>query len=344
MHVLLIKISSMGDLIHTLPALTDAKKLAPDVKFDWVIEESFAEIGFWHPSVNQVIKSAHRRWRKQFFQSLYYGDLKRFCKNLRAKKYDFILDAQSSIKSALIASFAKGPKWGLDRYSVREYAAHFAYQKKFNVTRKQHASEVIRHLFAKAFGYTHPNTIANFGIDLSPLQSTLSIDLPHVYYVFVHTASWKSKCWPENFWRVLIQKADEENRSVLLPWGTGAEKERAQRIAKNLPNALVLPKMSLTDLAKIIEKAKGAITVDTGLGHLCAALGICSISLHGPTDPFLVGSIGKNHKHLQATFPCSPCNKAKCLYKGTSDVWPACFTSLNPEKVWQNFQSLQKVL
>ena len=139
MRVLLVKTSSLGDVIHALPALTDAARAIPGITFDWVVEEGFAEIPTWHPSVGNVIPVAIRRWRKNLWETIKSGEWRRFKQRLRAEKYDLVIDAQGLLKSALLTRYVKAPVAGFDRDSAREPLASRFYQRRLAVARGQHA-------------------------------------------------------------------------------------------------------------------------------------------------------------------------------------------------------------
>jgi heptosyltransferase-1 len=319
MRVLIIKMSSMGDIIHTLPALTDALQAIPGIQFDWVVEEGFVEIPRWHKAVERVIPIALRRWRKKnFWQAIKSGEIKRFRAQLQSSRYDLIIDAQASIKSALVTYFAKGTRCGLDQYSVRERFANLAYEKKYSVSRQQHAIKHLRQLFATILGYDVPNTIPDYGIDLNRLP-ILPIVLPERYLVFVPNTHWPSKQWPEANWIALIKLAGAGGFKILLPWGNPQEHELVQRLAATDPNVQVLPKLKLTEIASILSNATAAVCVDTGLSHLAAALNLPNITLYGPTDPALIGTLGKAQIHMQGS---------------------ASFHDLHPEQVWIKLESL----
>jgi len=288
MQILIVKISSMGDVIHTLPALTDASESCKDISFDWVVEENFAEIPSWHKLVNRVIPVALRRWRKHPLKMLAARELQNFRSNLKSEAYDFIIDAQGLIKSAVIAKMANGIVCGMDKHSATEsLAAHF-YQHKFSIVKQQHAITRIRQLFAKVLNYEMPNTDPNYGLNISNNKQD--------YLVFLHGTSRKEKLWPEANWMVLAKLA--EKYPIKIPWSNDEEHERAKRIAGQCKNVQILAKTNLTELANVLSKAKAVIAVDTGLGHLAAALEIPTISLYGPTDPKLIGTHGKFVKHL----------------------------------------------
>ncbi|MFJ4155035.1 lipopolysaccharide heptosyltransferase I [Pseudomonas sp. NPDC090233] len=345
MRVLIIKTSSLGDVIHTLPALTDAAHAIPGIRFDWVVEEGFAEIPSWHPAVDQVIPVAIRRWRKNIWQTIKSGEWKAFKQRVRAQKYDLVIDAQGLVKSAWLTRYIKAPVAGLDRYSAREGWASRFYDRRLSVATGQHAVERVRQLFAMALAYDLPEGIGNYGLDLDRLQ------LPPAapYVVFLHGTTWATKHWPEAYWRELAERLGRRKLQVRLPWGNPAEKARAERIAQGLNNCQVLPKLNLAGVARVLAAAKACVAVDTGLGHLAAALDVPTISLFGPTNPGLTGAYGRVQVHQASDFPCAPCLQKKCTYKPSADdlrrfdlkrEWPLCFTRLNPEHVASRLSAL----
>ena len=345
MRVLIIKTSSLGDVIHTLPALTDAAHAIPGIRFDWVVEEGFAEIPSWHPAVDRVIPVAIRRWRKNLWQTVKSGEWKAFKQRLREHKYDLVIDAQGLVKSAWLTRYVKAPVAGLDRFSAREGLASRFYDRRLSVATGQHAVERVRQLFAMALAYDLPEGIGNYGLDLDRLQ------LPPAapYVVFLHGTTWATKHWPEAYWRELAERLGRRKLQVRLPWGNPAEKARAERIAQGLNNCEVLPKLNLAGVARVLAAAKACVAVDTGLGHLAAALDVPTISLFGPTNPGLTGAYGRVQVHQASDFPCAPCLQKKCTYKPSADdlrrfdlkrEWPLCFTRLNPEHVASRLSAL----
>ncbi|MBK5008795.1 lipopolysaccharide heptosyltransferase I [Pseudomonas sp. S60] len=345
MRVLIIKTSSLGDVIHTLPALTDAAHAIPGIRFDWVVEEGFAEIPSWHPAVDQVIPVAIRRWRKNPWQTLRSGEWKAFKQRLRARKYDLVIDAQGLVKSAWLTRYVKAPIAGLDRYSAREGWASRFYDRRLSVAVGQHAVERVRQLFAMALAYDLPEGIGQYGLDLDRLQ------LPPAapYVVFLHGTTWATKHWPEAYWRELAERMGRRRLEVRLPWGNPAEKARAERIAQGLNNCQVLPKLNLAGVARVLAAAKACVAVDTGLGHLAAALDVPTLSLFGPTNPGLTGAYGRTQVHQASDWPCAPCLQKKCTYKPSAEdlrrydpnrEWPLCFTRLNPEHVASRLSAL----
>jgi heptosyltransferase-1 len=322
--ILLIKMTSMGDLMHALPALTDAANVFPDIQFDWVVDEAFSDIPLWHPSVNRVIKSAHRRWKKQVSQSFSSGELGNFYRQLNMDNYDYVIDSQSNLKSATVALLRRigktsGNIHGLDRNGVREKPAHWVYQHQYTARRNEHSILQQRRLMANVLGYPVPDSNPNFGIDRIQFQLP-AIDLPENFVFFVHNASWKTKLWPEQHWRELIDLATESGISVLLPSGNEEEQKRAERLSMQHQHVIALPRLSLSEIAAIMDKAMGAVCCDTGLGHLAGVLDLPSVSFYGPTDAMLIGATGLHQEHLIASttdFLCSPCYKKNCHYENT---------------------------
>ena len=293
MRVLIVKTSSMGDVLHTLPALTDAQQAIPGIKFDWVVEEGFAQIPSWHAAVERVIPVAIRRWRKAWFSAPIKAERKAFREALQAENYDAVIDAQGLVKSAaLVTRLAHGVKHGLDWQTAREPLASLFYNRKHHIAKQQHAVERTRELFAKSLGYSKPQTQGDYAI-AQHFLTNLPTDAGE-YAVFLHATTRDDKHWPEEHWRELIGLLAGSGIRIKLPWGAAHEEERARRIAEGFDNVDVLPRMSLEEIARILAGAEFVVSVDTGLSHLTAALNRPNVTLYGPTDPGLIGGYGKN--------------------------------------------------
>jgi len=328
-RVLVIKTSSLGDVLHTLPALTDAARHTPGIRFDWVVEEAFAEVPPWHAAVDDVIAVAIRRWRGRLFQALRTGEPQAAVRQLRRRQYAHVIDAQGLLKSAAIARLARGPRAGLDRDSAREPLAARAYDHRYAIARQQHAVQRVRQLFAAALGYPLPVGTPDYGI-----KQHFADRVRQPYLVFLHGTTWPTKHWPDSYWIRLASLATAAGLRVKIPWGTAIEQARAQQIAAVSEAIEVLPRMSLGGLAAVIAAADAIIGVDTGLVHLAAALDTPCITLYGSTDPGLIGTLGESQRQLRAGFPCAPCQQRKCHYTGEAAVFPACYSTLDPDRVW----------
>lgn len=298
MRVLIVKTSSMGDVLHTLPALTDAMQAFPGIRFDWVVEEGFAQIPSWHEAVEHVIPVAIRRWRKAWFSAPIKAERKAFRETLKAVKYDAVIDAQGLVKSAaLVTRLAHGIKHGMDWQTAREPLASLFYNRRHHIAKQQHAVERTRELFAKSLGYAKPQTQGDYAIARHFLTQTET----EPYVVFLHATTRDDKHWPETHWRELIGLLKESGLKVKLPWGAPHEEARAKRLAEGFDYVEVLPRLSLEAIAHVLAGANYVVSVDTGLSHLTAALDRPNITLYGPTDPGLIGGYGKNQVACRST-------------------------------------------
>ncbi len=339
MKVLLIKTSSLGDVLHTLPALTDAFKARPDIRFDWVVEESLVDIPGWHPAVDRTIAFANRRWRREPWAM--FGGGRRLWRELRGRHYDLVLDAQGLIKSAMLSVIARGSRYGLARDSAREPLATWVYHHRIRIDRHQHAIDRLRQLFAAALCYPPPESDVDYGISHDRLGPA-SYPVSGNYVLFLHGTTWPSKHWPEPYWRELIRLANGDDFMVLLPSGNAMEKARAERLATDNTLAQPLPALDLSELASLLVNAAGVVAVDTGLGHLAAAVAAPCVSIYGATDPRRTGTQARQQHHLVAEFPCAPCLRRRCSYTGEAAVTPACYATVPPAKVWGTLQASLK--
>ena len=293
MRVLIVKTSSMGDVLHTLPALTDAARAIPGVRFDWAVEEGFAQIPAWHDAVDRVIPVAIRRWRKAWFSAPIKAERRAFRRAVQAQRYDAVIDAQGLVKSAaLVTRLAHGVKHGMDWQTAREPLASLFYNRRHHIAKQQHAVERTRELFARSLGYAKPATQGDYAI-AQHFLSHLNADAGQ-YAVFLHATTRDDKHWTEAGWRELIALLGDSEITITLPWGAPHEEARAKRLAEGFDYVEVLPKMSLEGVARELAGAKFVVSVDTGLSHLTAALDRPNVTLYGPTDPGLIGGYGKN--------------------------------------------------
>jgi heptosyltransferase-1 len=333
--VLIVKMSSLGDVVHAIPALVDAKRENPDVEIDWVVEEGFVDIPQMHVAVDRVIPIAIRRWRKNWLKSISSGEVAKFISALRRSKYDLVIDAQGLIKSAIVAGLARGPVGGFNVKSAREPIASFSYNRMVPVERDLHAVERQRRLFSGLLGYQQHGE-ADYGFDQSQANGE-----PRNAIMLLHGTTWASKHWPESSWISLCKNLLDSGYEVLIPSGNEEERNRALSIA-NLTSAQVLAPMGLNDLISVMSTCRGIVTLDTGLGHLACALNVPLVGLYGSTDPVLTGVYGPNQEALVSNhLPCIPCKERNCRYAVedfAGKIYPPCFEKLTPESVWQALQ------
>ena len=286
--VLLVKTSSLGDVIHALPAVSDMKAFAPDITIEWVVEESLVAIPRLHAAVTAVMPVAVRRWRRCFWQPAVRAEISAFMDRMRVKSYDAVIDAQGLFKSAVIALGARGVRHGLDFHSAREPLGFF-YQHSYRVGWDLHAVERNRALVARALGYT-VNTPCHYGIS----AAARSFDWMGgaAYAVLLHATSGDYKLWPETHWVALAQQLGERGLRCVLTWGNPRERERSERLAAQMPGAVVAPALAYDALAGLFAGARAVVGLDTGLTHLAAALGVRTVGIYCGTDPAATGLYG----------------------------------------------------
>ncbi len=296
MRILIVKTSSLGDVIHNLPVISDIRRHFPQAQIDWCVEESFSAIPRLHPGVGRVIPVAVRRWRKKLLQAATWREMAEFRRQLASETYDAIIDTQGLLKSALIASRAKGPRLGYAADAAREPAAARWYNRHFHVSRDLHAVVRNRRLVAAALGYQIEGE-PDYGIETPPASFSW---LPHrPYAVFLTATSRDDKLWPEANWLALGRSLNSQGFSAVLPGGSALERERAARLAAAIPGALAAPPMSIPELASLLSGARAAVGVDTGLTHLAVALKTPTVAIYTATDPGLTGVLGAGfHRNL----------------------------------------------
>ncbi|MCX7627243.1 MAG: lipopolysaccharide heptosyltransferase I [Methylophilaceae bacterium] len=285
-RLLIVKTSSLGDVVHNLPVVADIHAAMPGVVIDWLVEEGFADVPALHPGVAEVIPLAARRWKKSPLSRATWREITGLRQKLRARRYDWVLDTQGLLKSALVAAWAVGERHGYDWHSAREPLATLFYHQRHAVARGQHAVTRNRQLAARALGYAMPHDLPDYGI--RPAATPVP-GLPSRYVVGLHATSRVSKLWPTEHWIALGKALSGQGLSLVLPWGNAAERSRAQAIATKVPQTVVLPRLRLAQLSAVLGGAVAAVGVDTGLVHLAAALDIPTVAIHTDTQPALTG-------------------------------------------------------
>ncbi|MDP1733913.1 MAG: lipopolysaccharide heptosyltransferase I [Sulfuritalea sp.] len=297
MRILLIKTSSLGDVVHNLPVVTDLRRKYPGAGIDWVVEESFADIARLHPGIRRVIPVALRRWRKSLLAPGTWQEMRAFRSTLQEENYDLAIDTQGLLKSALITRMARGKRCGYDASSAREPMAVRFYDATFEVPRNLHAVERNRRLAALAAGYT-ASSAPDYGIAVacprSGIPGTQSEPAPthdQGSAILLTATSRDDKLWSEDNWIAAGHALHQHGLTCLLPAGSAAERERATKIAQAIPGAVALPPLSLPELATQLADSRIVIGVDTGLVHLAAALGRPTLALFCASDPALTGVV-----------------------------------------------------
>jgi heptosyltransferase-1 len=284
-NILLIKTSSLGDVVHNLPVVSDIRARFPRARVDWVVEEAYRDIVGLHPGVHRSIPVALRRWRGNVLKPAHWREFGQFRHALSGVSYDCVIDTQGLIKSALLALAASGRRHGYDGSSAREPLAAKFYNVAHAVPRDLHAVLRNRRLAALALGYELPAAL-DYGITLPPGAAPID---PRPYCVLLHATGRAEKLWPESAWERLGGELARQGYVSVLPWGNAAERARSERIARVLTQAVVPPAQGMLGMASMLAGAKAVIGVDTGLSHLAAALGRPVVALYCGTPPRLYG-------------------------------------------------------
>ena len=287
-RILFVKTSSLGDVIHHCPAVSDAARAIPGAEIDWMVEEAFVAIPAMHANVRRVIPVAVRRWRGVPWHPSVWSEIGALRRRLDEERYDIVIDTQGLIKSAMLAALASGAKHGMDRSSAREPLAAMLYDVRHAIARGQHAVDRNRQLTAAALGYTASGA-CDYALSAA---GAVPIEPGGPYAMLLTMTSRADKLWPEPHWSQLGRALRARGLRCVLPWGNEVEQTRCKSIAGEIPEAIVPGRFSLEDLARLMRGARCAVGVDTGLTHLSAALGIPTVAIFCASDPVLTGLHG----------------------------------------------------
>lgn len=298
--ILFIKTSSLGDVIHHMPALTEARRALPAAHFAWLVEEAYAPLVRLHPGANEVIPVAWRRWRKSWALPATLSEIRTSLSGLRARCYDTIIDTQGLVRTGVITRMARGRRHGYDSQSIREPLASLFYDVRHRVSRELHAVERNRILSGLALGYT-PQGAPDFGLDRARFRQA-----GVRYAVFLHATARPEKQWPVENWIALGKALSGQRLEFVLPWGDEDEHARSDRIAAGLPHARVPLRAPLDEVARLIAGADFVVGVDTGLLHLAAAFGVPLVAIFAGSEPQLTGPVGSGPLAILGTQGAPP--------------------------------------
>ncbi len=278
-RILIVRTSSLGDLVHMLPAMSDIARHVPDARIDWIAEEAFAEIPSWHPAVREVIPVAHRRWRKHWWDARTRRERAALRDMLASREYDVILDMQALLKSVWLVRQARGQRHGLDWKSAREPLASLFYDVKHRVEFWQPAIIRQRTLAAATFGYSFDGP-PDFG--LQGLTDGVPIDR---VALIMPSASRDDKLWPAAYWRQVFDHLQAQGLGLRLLAGNETEQARARELIQGRDDAQVLPRLGLRQVADQLARARLMVGLDSGLTHLSAGLGRPTIGIYKASTP-----------------------------------------------------------
>lgn len=289
----------MGDLMHALPALTEAKENVPEASFDWVVDKNFQSVPEWHPAVKSTLVTNHREWKLNLISANTRNEIKTVVNEINQNDYDIVVDMQNNLKSSFISFLIKKEVIGMDSKSAREFPAHLSYSRKASISKDLHAIERQRELMAFALGYETQDKDFGYGISEDKFTNP-SFQLPSKYVVCVQNASWVTKQWPVDYWKELILELEPQGLDFLFPSGSQSELEKAREICEVSTRAHALDLLPLNEIAYILNNALFSVCSDTGLAHLSAVTNTPSLTLYGPTNTKLIGTSGINQNHITA--------------------------------------------
>jgi heptosyltransferase-1 len=282
-EILFIKTSSLGDVVHHMPAVTDARRQHPEARIGWVVEESYAPLARLHPGVDEVIPVAVRRWRRSLFRRTTWAEVDRTLGLLRARAYDAVVDTQGLTRTGIITALTRGTRHGYDAASIREPLASRFYDVRHSVSRSLHAIDRNRLLTGLALGYA-PDAAIDYGLGLTAPSGG--------YAVLLHGSARPEKEWPQESWLQVAEAIRESGLRVVLPWGSEPERLRSEALAARLPGAEVPDRRPLDEVARMLAGASLVVGLDTGLLHLAAALSLRLVGIFLGSDPALTAPRG----------------------------------------------------
>jgi len=307
-EILFIKTSSLGDVVHHMPAVTDARRHRPDSRLSWVVEEAYAPLARLHPGVDAVIPVASRRWRARLHEPATWREIGGFRRAVRERSYEAAIDSQGLLRTALIAHSVRGTRHGYDRASIREPLACLFYDVRHRVEWDAHAIWRNRTLCGLALGYD-PQSPIDFGLDRAAIAGKAgnlgkpgkpgkpgnpgNSGNPHRdYAVLVHATARPEKQWRNAHWIAVARGVRERGLEVVLPWGDEAERARGATIAAGSSGDVMAERRPLVEMAALIAAASLVVGVDTGLIQLAAALGVPLVAIFIGTEPGLYRPMG----------------------------------------------------
>ena len=334
MKVLLVKTSSMGDVIHTFPALTDALAARPELEIDWCVEEPFTDLVRLHPGVGRIHRVAMRRWRTALAAHTTHRELMGFWRTMRSERYDLVIDAQGLVKSALLARLAGARVAGFDRASARESAATMLYRSRHAVERDRHAIDRTRLLLGRI-------------LDYEPDLDRIDYGLTHAgghgrgyHEVFLlHGTSWASKHWHPEGWIDLARRLVDGGYRPVVTYGSPAEQRLTEALADAVAETRVVRKTSLGEIADIMKNCVAAVGTDSGLTHLACALDLPTVQIALSTAPGLTGPRGRRVDVVSAAIDCAPCRKRDCPLVPAGEVQP-CARTVMADDVMQRLMAM----
>ena len=294
LRVLVVRVTSMGDVVLTLPAISDMVDQLPGIQIDWLVEKPFAAIAAMHPGIQTVHAVSWRKWRLSLWRRDTRKALSEFRQRLRQTRYDLVLDFQGQIaKSVVLGKMACGPLVGFGWQGLREPLSSCFYQRRGQVSKALHLVPRSRALAATLLGYPVPTTAPDYRLrpPPAPWAPTRATGLPS-YALLIPHASRPEKHWPEDRWVAIGQRLRGLGHQVVVLWGSPAEQRMARQLAQQF-DGQVPPFLTVAEAAGVLARAHVVVGLDTGFTHLAAGLERPTVGIYCDFDPALAGLMSR---------------------------------------------------
>ena len=328
MNILIVKLSSLGDVVHAMPAVQDIRRAFPQAQIDWVVEKGFAPLVQRCEGVHRVIPCELRRWRKAPFSALTREAWKTFKTELQAEAYDAVIDLQGLTKSALVAWLARLAPGGM-RYALANRTEGSGYEAPtrwvadiaVRIAPHVHAVQRSRELCARALAYALPMAEV-YGLHPQAASERVAVGMIAVRPVvaLVHGTSRADKQWPVDHWLALAQRLDAEGHDVALLHGTDEEERRSHLMAQQMPNAVVWPRLALDALTDALAGSAGVIGVDSGLSHIAVALDLPHVQLYNFDTAWRTGPVDRARQRCVYAQPAPAVDAVWAVWRDVMEV------------------------
>ena len=340
--ILIVKLSSIGDVVHALPLLEVLRKNFPFARIDWLVEEESLQIIEGHPAIDQVIVSRKKFWQKKLTRITEWpglvGGVTRFLRKLRSYKYDLVIDLQGLLKSGVLVGICRG-KRKIGMVGAREGGWLFVNERSIPVDHDRHAIDrylqVAEYLGCTLFPWKGNITISEtekIRVDkISAHDGTRNRPLVAINPM----ARWRTKLWEPYYFAEVADRLQHDLACKVVFTGSKDDRMIIEEIMDLMSKKTMnlAGRTTLKDLACLYSRCSVLISTDTGPMHIAAAMGCRVVALFGPTAPWRTGPYGQNHMVITGEEECSPCFKKRC-----EDM--RCMKSISPDMVYDKVKNI----
>ncbi|MDY6973494.1 MAG: lipopolysaccharide heptosyltransferase I [Thermodesulfobacteriota bacterium] len=339
--ILIVKLSAIGDVVHSLPFLEVLRRNFPCAQIDWLVEEGAAEIIEGHPAIDRVIVSRRRSWQRSLAKGKAYPEVfkeaARFLRKIRVCKYDLVIDLQGLLKSGVLTGISRG-KRKIGMSGTREGGRLFLNERPVLVDYEQHAID--RYLKLAEYLECEPSRwkgdIPVFESDRRLIDRLLNGDeLGQGHIVAINpVARWKTKLWESERFAALADRIGNDLSCDIIFTGSERDRDTVEDISRMMTKTSVnlAGRTNLKELACLYARCRALVSTDTGPMHIAAAAGCPVVALFGPTAPRRTGPYGYGHRVVSSDVECSPCFKRRCEHM-------TCMKSITVERAFEAVRS-----